>query len=280
MNLDISNAILNKGDNGSSDIEVAVFVSELEREKFINALVLKPRDQTNEEAVRRAFNAVNSICEYSKASEHLQEKAHNRISTFPLFNNLAVKEALSMFDLDSRGSHKHFRKLLIDLSRRHFEVIDLILDSSSPITKRPYLIEMLRYVHEPAVTDCIVMILFHPSINESVDLRDSRYEKIDKMDFMNTLLSQLRSPYNETSSGIYNYLISRRQHIVRKNTRGCKSRTISTDSFPKLYSRMWQAEARQTRDRDPWRTDCVHVNVSRKYTNVAEHELCHKRTSL
>jgi hypothetical protein len=112
-----------------------------------------------------------------------------------------VKHALSMFDLDARGSHKHFRKLLIDISRRHCGVIDIILDSVSPITNRPYLIEMLRYVHEPAVTDCIVMILFHPSINESFDLRDSRYEKIDKMDFMNTLLSQLRSPYNETSSG-------------------------------------------------------------------------------
>jgi hypothetical protein len=106
-----------------------------------------------------------------------------------------------MFDLDARGSHKHFRKLLIELSRRNHEVIDVALDTNSPKTGRPYLIEMLRYVHEPAVTDCIVMILFHPSINESFELRDSRYDKIDKMDFINTLLNQLCSPYSETASG-------------------------------------------------------------------------------
>jgi hypothetical protein len=85
--LDISNAILSKDENGaSSNIEDTdfVFISESEREQFINALVLKPRDQLNEEAVRRAFNAVNAICEFSRASEHLQEKAHSRIGLYYL----------------------------------------------------------------------------------------------------------------------------------------------------------------------------------------------------
>jgi hypothetical protein len=81
--VDISTAVLSKDENGNGNTDEIVFISESEREQFINALVLKPRDQLNEEAVRRAFNAMSAICEYSRASENLKERAHNRISTSP-----------------------------------------------------------------------------------------------------------------------------------------------------------------------------------------------------
>lgn len=50
-------------------------------------------------------------------------------------------------------SLRHFRKCYIELIQKSDFVVNFVLNERSPLTGRPYIIEMLRFLHEPCVMD-------------------------------------------------------------------------------------------------------------------------------
>lgn len=89
---------------------------------------------------------------------------------------------------------------MVEISRRNESVIDAVIEAKTS-TNRPYLIEMLRYIHDPAVADTIILTIFYQG-ETSEEARRERFQRIDKMEFAAHLLSLLSTPDStETVSG-------------------------------------------------------------------------------
>ncbi|KAJ3223255.1 hypothetical protein HK099_001346 [Clydaea vesicula] len=140
---------------------------------------LEERDTSDVEAGRKGYNALNILCEYTGPALFLLNETLPRI----------VKQMITIFDTGSKGSFRHFRKFLFEISARQDAIIDIILMENSLISKKPYLIEMLNYCHEPAIQDSILRIIFHQNNVDNLQAQVNRYEKIRDLGFLKVLLN-------------------------------------------------------------------------------------------
>ncbi|KAJ3253139.1 hypothetical protein HK104_007285, partial [Borealophlyctis nickersoniae] len=69
-------------------------------------------------------------------------------------------------------------KILDHLIRQCDALVDFLLNDLCPDIGRPWIIQMLRYVHEPSVIDCIMSIIFHSAGYGVRHARQQRFEKV------------------------------------------------------------------------------------------------------
>lgn len=149
------------------------------------------RDAIDIEAGKRAFNLVTILTEVNHQSDYLLSRTLPRI----------VNSLMLIFNQNSNGSFHHFRKILIEFLKRFDSFCDLIIFSLDS-NNRYWVIEMLRYIHDPCIIDCLVAVIFHKRDEYyGNDKKISALELLSEIKFIDNIVNLIKSNDTSISNG-------------------------------------------------------------------------------
>jgi len=142
----------------------------------IDESVFRKRECTNQVLMKRSYNAFKVLTSYSI------------LNTVTENAKFIGKELLKIFHPKSEGNFNHFKPLWNHLIKITHGEIALLLTSDDEY-KEPPIYQMLRYIHEPAITSSLISTIF--LLDAEPDLQIELFTKLQEMEFIETLLTML-----------------------------------------------------------------------------------------
>jgi len=151
----------------------------------------------NEEEINQGFSIDESVFRKRECSDIvLMKRSYNafRVLTSSSILDIVVdnakfigKELLKIFHQKSEGNFNHFKPLWNHLIEYTHGEIALLLTSDE--YKEPPIYQMLRYIHEPAITSSLISTIF--LFDARPGLQIELFKKLQEMEFIETLLAML-----------------------------------------------------------------------------------------
>jgi len=152
----------------------------------------------NEEEINQSFSIDESIYRKRECSDVvLMKRSYNAFKVLTSSSikktvaenaNFIGKELLKIFHSKSEGNFNHFKPLwnyLIEIT--HGEIALLLTNEDE--YKEPPVYQMLRYIHEPAITSSLISSIF--LFDAKPGLQVELFTRLQEMEFIETLLSML-----------------------------------------------------------------------------------------
>jgi len=151
----------------------------------------------NEEEINQGFSIDESVFRKRECSDQvLMKRSYNAFRVLTSSSIIDVvsdnakfigKELLKIFHPKSEGNFNHFKPLWSHLIEITHGEIALLLTSDE--FKEPPIYQMLRYIHEPAITTSLISTIF--LFDAKPGLQNELFTKLQEMEFIETLLAML-----------------------------------------------------------------------------------------
>jgi hypothetical protein len=152
----------------------------------------------NEEEINQGFSIDESVFRKRECIDQvLMKRSYNAfkvLTSYSILNTVTEnakfigKELLKIFHPKSEGNFNHFKPLWNHLIKITHGEIALLLTSDDEY-KEPPIYQMLRYIHEPAITSSLISTIF--LFDAEPDLQVELFTKLQEMEFIETLLTML-----------------------------------------------------------------------------------------